>query len=90
MTRIKNQIIKLDTKHYTCVYNYKLIPKSMALNVLETVTDCVSAGRFVAEPIKCVWSCDFDHKNLIYYSVTRDYCCISAITNNHSGICGFA
>ena len=57
----------------------------------ETVTDFVSAGRFVAEPVKFVWSYDFHHKNF-YYSVTGDYrifkhlsCCISAMRNNHCG-----
>ena len=61
----------------------------------ETVTDFVSAGRFVAEPIKFIWSYDFHHKKH-FYSVTGDYrtfkhspCCISAIMNNHSCICGF-
>ena len=61
----------------------------------ETVTDFVSAGRFVAESMKFIWSYDFHHKQ-VYYSVTGDYrtfkhlpCYISAIKNNHSGICSF-
>ena len=32
----------------------------------------ISAGRFVTEPIKFVWSYDFHQKNM-YYSVTGDY-----------------
>ena len=51
----------------------------------ETVTDFVSAGRFVAEPIKFVWSGHMTSPQTFYYSVTGDYrtfkhspCCISA------------
>ena len=62
----------------------------------ETVTEFVSAGRFVAETIKFVWSGHMTSPPTFYYSVTGDYrtfkhspCCISAITNNHCGICGF-
>ena len=60
----------------------------------ETVTDFVSAGRFVAEPIKFVWSSHMTSPQTFCYSVTGDYktlkhlpCFISAITNKHSGIC---
>ena len=62
----------------------------------ETVTDFVSAGRFVTEPINFVWSGHMTSPQTFYYSVTGDYrtfkhspCCISAITNNNSGICDF-
>ena len=58
----------------------------------ETVTDFVSAGRFVAEPFKFVKLYDFHHKKF-YYSVTGNYrifkhlsCCISAMSYNHCGI----